>query len=38
MIVSQAAIERFERQVVRVRGRLQEARRRGLPVPSDATA
>ena len=36
MIVSQVALERFERQVARVRGRLQEARRRGMPVPSDA--
>ncbi|MBK7830490.1 DEAD/DEAH box helicase family protein [Nannocystis sp.] len=36
MIVSEAALERFERQVARVRGRLQEARRRGEPVPSDA--
>ena len=36
MIVSQDALERFERQVARVRGRLQEARRRGMPVPSDA--
>jgi hypothetical protein len=36
VIVSQAALERFERQVARVRGRLQEARRRGMPVPSDA--
>lgn len=36
MTISQAALERFERQVARVRGRLQEARRRGMPVPSDA--
>jgi hypothetical protein len=36
VIVSQDALERFERQVARVRGRLQEARRRGMPVPSDA--
>jgi hypothetical protein len=36
VIVSQDALERFERQVARVRSRLQEARRRGMPVPSDA--
>jgi len=36
VIVSQDALERFEKQVERVRGRLKDARRRGLLVPSDA--
>ena len=36
MIVSDAALERFEQKAARVRSRLQEARRRGEAVPSDA--
>ncbi len=36
MIVSDAALERFEQKAARVRSRLQEARRRGEVVPSDA--